>query len=636
MLNVATPFGQKILCKWRHKPFFMCGIIGYIGKDQAFPFLVRGLKKLEYKGYDSAGIALVNKNELLIYKQKGRVSSLVQDTRNKTTKGNIGIGHIRSATHGKPSDENAHPHSDAEGELAIVHNGSIENYVSLKKELTQKGYQCISNTDTELLVHLIKHIWKNYGVSLEVAVGMAMDRIIGSYAIAVASKNDNNRLIVAKKGKPLLIGLKENDFFIASDALPLVQYTNNVVILEDGEIGVLSLNEGFRITNLKEENLPIKIQRLEINLETIDNGAYDHFMLKEIFEQPKVIARTLKNRLESYSNKIQLEELSLIENKIQRAKRIVFTAEKGAWYSTLSINCMFESLIDIPIEVKYAPNFKDQNFQFFRDDIVIGVSPSGENEDVLNILEEAKFSGATTIAIVNTERSTLACMSDAYLGTKIGVERGIVSSKTFTTHLTVFALLAMHIGKTRKILSYGRLSRFSSELADIPKKTSQVLRSVIQVEEVAKQIKESKKALFLGSGINFCAALEGASKLKSMTRIEAQAYPVTELKCGPIASIDFNSFVLIMIRREDNFDKILHNILEIKAKGAYVMVVSSSRIKELRLVADCVIEVPMTTEIFEPMLNIIPLQLLSYFIADLHGYAIDEPQKMLRDVRRAS
>jgi len=441
---------------------------------------------------------------------------------------------------------------------------------------------------------------------------------------------------VAKKGNPLLVGIKGGDFFIASDALPIVQHTNNVVILEDGEIGVLSLNEGLKITNLRGEILPTNIQKLEINLDTIDKGAYDHFMLKEIFEQPQTIARTLKNRLDLYSNEIHLPKLDIIEGELQKAKRIVFTAGKDSWYSTLSINHVFESLIDISVKTVYARKLLDESFQFSKGDIVIAVSQLGENEDVLNVLELAKKSGAITIGIVNAEKSTLARMSDVYLGTKTGIQMGIVSSKTFTAQLTVFALLAMHIGKTRKVLSYGRLSKFSQELASISEKISQVLRSVIQIEEVAQQIKESKKALFLGSGINFCIALEGVSKLKAMTHIEAQAYPITESKRGVIASVDFNSLVLIILRGEDDFEKVLHNILEIKAKNGYVMVVSCSRIKELKLVADCVIEVPMTTGVFTPMLNIIPLQLLSYFIADLHEYVIDEPKNLVRTMRRAS
>ncbi|MFK7908410.1 MAG: glutamine--fructose-6-phosphate transaminase (isomerizing) [Chitinophagales bacterium] len=610
----------------------MCGITGYIGNKQAFSFLIEGLKKLEYRGYDSAGVALVSKGELNTYKRKGRVSEMVRYTNNKPVEGNIGIGHTRWATHGEPNHINSHPHCDKEGELAIVHNGIIENYGCLREELRDKGYDCVSETDTEVLVHLIKYIWTTYDCSLEEAVGRALDRVVGSYAIAVACKKESDKLIVAKKNSPLLIGIGEEEFFVASDALPIVQHTDDVVILEDKQMAIMSLKDGLKITNLTGRTLPFCIQKLEIEYETVDKGAYEHFMLKEIFEQPKVVARTMKNRLNLDTNQIYLPELAKIEDKLQDARRIIITACGTSWHSGLVAEYLLESLAEIPVEVEYASEFRYRKPLIFKDDIVIAISQSGETADTLAALELAKSKDATTIGVVNVESSTIARMTDVCLGTKAGPEIGVASTKAFTTQLAVFAMLAMHMGRTREVLSVEQLSELSEELARIPGKISEALTSTIQAEAIAEKLKDSTNALFLGRGINFPIALEGALKLKEISYIHAEGYPAAEMKHGPIALIDENMPVITVANDEDNFEKMMSNILEVKARKGYVVAIASKRAKELRAVVDYVIDVPTTMSVFTPLLNVIPLQLLSYYIADLRECDIDKPRNLAKSV----
>lgn len=609
----------------------MCGIVGYIGNREAFPILIKGLKRLEYRGYDSAGVALLN-GGLNVYKKAGKVSELEKVTNGQELTASIGIGHTRWATHGEPNDRNAHPHLSQSGELAIIHNGIIENYDPIRSELEKRGYVFQSDTDTEVLVNLIEEVRKDDSVELEDAVRIALNEVIGAYAIVVIDRNNPNQLIAARKGSPLVVGIGEDEFFIASDASPIIEYTNNVVYLDDKEYAVVNRSGGFKVKTLGNVEKSPAIQKLEMSLEMIEKGGFDHFMLKEIFEQPRVIADSMRGRMNAIQGWIKLGGVEEYITRIDNAERIMLIACGTSWHSSLIGEYLIEDLARVPVEVEYASEFRYRNPIINEKDVVVAISQSGETADTLAAIELAKERGALIYGICNVIGSSIARVTHAGSYTHAGPEIGVASTKAFATQITILTLMALQIAKKKGTISASRLREILYEMENIPKKIEEVLKLDEQIQEIADIYKNASNFLYLGRGYNFPVALEGALKLKEISYIHAEGYPAAEMKHGPIALIDEEMPVVFLATNQSAYEKIVSNVQEVKARKGKIIAVVHKGDKEIRKLADHVIEVPETEEVLSPLLSIIPLQLLAYHIAILRGCNVDQPRNLAKSV----
>ncbi len=609
----------------------MCGIVGYIGHREAYPILIKGLHRLEYRGYDSAGVALLN-SSLRLYKSHGKVSDLERIVSNSDKSGTIGIAHTRWATHGEPNDQNAHPHYSPTKKLAIIHNGIIENYGSLKKELINRGYVFTSDTDTEVLIHLIEDIQVNEKKDLYSAIRTALQQVIGAYAIVVISQEHPDILFAAKKSSPLVIGIGEKEFFIASDASPIVEYTQNVVYLDDEEVATMSRDGELKIKTIKNQEKTPYIQKLEMQLSAIEKGGFPHFMLKEIFEQPKSIKDSMRGRLNASKGIVSLGGIIDYEQKLINARRIIIVACGTSWHAGLVGEYLIEDLARIPVEVEYASEFRYRNPIIYEDDVVIAISQSGETADTLAAIELAKSKGATIIGICNVVGSSIPRATHAGSYTHAGPEIGVASTKAFTAQVTILGLLALSLANKKGSISKSRFYQLTHEMEAIPEKIEQVLSKDKIIYNIAESFKDSRNFLYLGRGYNFPVALEGALKLKEISYIHAEGYPAAEMKHGPIALIDKNMPVVVIAPKKGLYDKVISNIQEVKArKGVIIAVVTEgdSIVKEM---ADYVIEIPETDEIFVPLVASVPLQLLSYHIAVLRGCNVDQPRNLAKSV----
>jgi glucosamine--fructose-6-phosphate aminotransferase (isomerizing) len=611
----------------------MCGIVAYIGPDQAYNFLIQGLKRLEYRGYDSAGIALMN-HDMKVYKEHGKVQDLVNKIGTSDTSGNKGIGHTRWATHGEPNQRNAHPHLSPSGDLAVIHNGIIENYATLKEAMLKNGHEFKSDTDTEVLIHLIEDIRDNEKCTLFEAVRLALNEVIGAYAIVILSKNDPDILIGARKGSPLVVGIgnKPGEFYMASDATPIVEYTRKVTYLEDGEIALIN-GEELVIKTIDNIQKTPYIHNLEITLEAIEKGGYDHFMLKEIFEQPKSIHDSFRGRIDSQNLKIEMRSLNEFDDKIKQLKRIIIIGCGTSWHAGLVGEYLFEDFARIPVEVEYASEFRYRNPVIFPDDLVIAISQSGETADTLAALELAKKAGATIFGICNVVGSSIPRLTDAGAYTHAGPEIGVASTKAFTAQVTVLVMLALGFAKRRGTITDERLKAVLEELENLPQKVEKVLKSCEQsVLEISNRFCDVSNFLYLGRGYNFPVALEGALKLKEISYIHAEGYPAAEMKHGPIALIDEEMPVVVIATQSDIYEKVLSNIQEVKARKGKIIAIVTEGDTKVRELAEYVIEIPKTEDALVPLLSTLPLQLLSYHIAVLRGCNVDQPRNLAKSV----
>jgi glucosamine--fructose-6-phosphate aminotransferase (isomerizing) len=612
----------------------MCGIVGYIGTKEAYPILLKGLKRLEYRGYDSAGIATLEGDELKIVKQKGKVAGLEDKIETSgILKGNIGIGHTRWATHGPPNDINSHPHESEDGQMAIIHNGIIENYGALREELTKRGHVFKSDTDTEVLIHLISNIQKNENTSLFESVRIALKQVVGAYAIVVLDKNNKDQLIAAKKGSPLVIGLgKDKEYFIASDATPIVEYTKNVIYLDDEEIAILDREEGFKLMNIKNQEKTPYVQELELQLEVLEKGGYEHFMLKEIYEQPRSVRDSMRGRLRADLGQVELGGIRDYISKFVNADRILIVACGTSWHAGMVGEYLFEDLARIPVEVEYASEFRYRNPVIYENDVVIAISQSGETADTLAAIEMAKSRGATIIGICNVIGSSIPRLTHAGSYTHAGPEIGVASTKAFTSQVTVLTLMALHVAKQKGSIAESRFQRLLIELNSIPEKIEKILESNDLVLEISKIYQSVHNALYLGRGYNFPVALEGALKLKEISYIHAEGYPAAEMKHGPIALIDEEMPVFFIAPKGGSYEKIVSNIQEVKARKGKIIAIVTEGEEQVKQMADHTIEIPEVDECLMPLLTVIPLQLLSYHIAVLRGCNVDQPRNLAKSV----
>ncbi len=609
----------------------MCGIVGYVGPKQAYPILIKGLYRLEYRGYDSAGIAILN-GGIKLYKHKGKVADLETFINERDTSGTIGIAHTRWATHGEPNNENAHPHFSHSKKLAIIHNGIIENYASLREELISRGYVFSSKTDTEVLIHLIEDIRINENVDLVEAVRLALNQVIGAYAIVIVSQEDPDLLIAAKKGSPLVIGIGNKEMFIASDATPIIEYTKKVVYLNDEEVAILRRNEDLKIITIKNKDKTPYIQKLEMNLSAIEKGGFEHFMLKEIYEQPRSIGDSMRGRLNAEKGIVSLGGVIDYIEKIKNAKRIIIIACGTSWHAGLVGEYLFEDLARIPVEVEYASEFRYRNPVIYEDDVVIAISQSGETADTLAAIELAKSKGATIIGICNVVGSSIPRATHAGSYTHAGPEIGVASTKAFTSQVTILALMALMIADKKGSISKSRFYQIINELENIPAKVEKTLLANEQIIKISNIFKDSRNFLYLGRGYNFPVALEGALKLKEISYIHAEGYPAAEMKHGPIALIDAEMPVVIIATNQGVYEKIVSNIEEVKARKGKIIAIVTEGDTAVRQLADFVIEIPDTEELLVPLLATIPLQLLAYHIAVMRGCNIDQPRNLAKSV----
>jgi glucosamine--fructose-6-phosphate aminotransferase (isomerizing) len=611
----------------------MCGIVAYIGKKQAFPIVLKGLKRLEYRGYDSAGVALLNDGNLNIYKRSGKVSNLEEFALQNNVEGHAGIGHTRWATHGAPNDVNAHPHFSNDGSLALIHNGIIENYDILKKDLTAKGYSFKSETDTEVLVHLIDDIRKNENVWFGEALRRALHHVVGAYAIVVISKDEPNKLVAARKSSPLVVGIgNEGDFYLASDATPIVEYTKNVVYLEDEEIAIVDLVEGLRIYNIGDQEKTPYVQQLELELEALEKGGYEHFMIKEINEQPRSIEDCFRGRLNATEGWVSLGGIRDYEQKMINANRLIIVACGTSWHAGLVGEYLIEDLARINVEVEYASEFRYRNPIITENDIVIAISQSGETADTLAALELAKSKGATILGICNVVGSSISRITDAGSYTHAGPEIGVASTKAFTAQVTILTLMALSLGHKKGTISDSKFHTLLAELEAIPNKVKTVLESNKAIEKIAEEYKNASNALYLGRGSSFPVALEGALKLKEISYIHAEGYPAAEMKHGPIALIDENMPVFVIATHGNSYEKVVSNIQEVKARKGKIVAIVTQGDEHVKGLADHTIEIPETDEFLVPLLATIPFQLLSYHIAVMRGCNVDQPRNLAKSV----
>ena len=611
----------------------MCGIVAYIGTKEACPVIIKGLQRLEYRGYDSAGIALLQNDGLNLFKTKGKVSDLQNFLEGKNTQSTIGMGHTRWATHGVPNDTNAHPHYSESKNLAIIHNGIIENYAILKEEMIKRGHTFISDTDTEVLIHLIEDIQLNEKIGLEEALLEALNEVTGAYAIVVMSKNDPDTMYAARKGSPLVLGIGENEFFMASDATPIVEYTKNVVYLNDEEVAIVTRNNGFTIKNIQNQLKTPYIQELELKLEMLEKGGYEHFMLKEIHEQPRSIKDSMRGRLNAMEGFIKLGGIKEYEQKLVHANRIIIVACGTSWHAGLVAEYLFEDLARIPVEVEYASEFRYRNPVILESDVVIAISQSGETADTLAAIQLAKQKGATIIGICNVVGSSIPRSSHAGSYTHAGPEIGVASTKAFTAQVTVLTLMALYIAHKRGTISDSRYHQLITELETIPDKVKQVIENTNeQVKFIAESLKDAPNFLYLGRGYNFPVALEGALKLKEISYIHAEGYPAAEMKHGPIALIDEKMPVVVVATNQSAYEKIVSNIQEVAARKGRVIAIVNKADSTINSLAEHVIEIPETEEPLSPLLSVIPLQLLSYYIAVYLGKNVDQPRNLAKSV----
>ena len=612
----------------------MCGIVGYIGHRDAYPIIIEGLKRLEYRGYDSAGIALFDGTELNVSKTKGKVNDLEDRVSSEIkTLGSLGIGHTRWATHGVPNDVNAHPHYSNSGNLVIIHNGIIENYDAIRKELIKRGYTFKSDTDTEVLVNLIEDVQKQEDVKLGKAVQVALNQVIGAYSIAVFDKKKPDEIVIARLGSPLAVGIGDNEFFIASDASPFIEYTKNAIYLEDEEMAIIRLGKEVKIRKIKDDSLVDPyVQQLQMNLEQIEKGGYSHFMLKEIYEQPNAILDTFRGRLKINEAIIKMSGVEDNMKKFLNADRIIVVACGTSWHAGLVSEYVFEDLARIPVEVEYASEFRYRNPVITEKDVVIAISQSGETADTLAAIKLAKSKGAFVFGVCNVVGSSIARETHAGAYTHAGPEIGVASTKAFTTQITVLSLMALRLARAKGTISSSDFRRYLIELNLIPDKVTKALEADSYVKQISEIYKDAKNFLYLGRGYNFPVALEGALKLKEISYIHAEGYPAAEMKHGPIALIDEHMPVVVIATKKGHYDKVVSNIQEIKSrKGKIIGIVTEGdvHVKEL---ADHVIEVPETEEPFSPLLTTIPLQLLSYHIAVMLGKNVDQPRNLAKSV----
>jgi len=608
----------------------MCGIVGYTGTKEAYPIIIKGLKRLEYRGYDSTGVALMN-GRLKVYKKKGRVAELEETLVGKNLHSHVGIGHTRWATHGEPSDHNAHPHSSANGKLAMIHNGIIENYSQLKQELVRKGYTFTSETDTEVLLNFIEEIKKNNKCSLEEAVRVALKRVTGAYVILLLDEDDPGTIIAARKGSPLVIGIGKEEHFLGSDASPMLEYTKEVVYVNDYELAIVKPDE-LILKNLGNEKITPYVQKLDIELAAIEKGGYDHFMLKEIFEQPQTIFDCLRGRLDVVAGTITMSGIQQYADQIMNAKRIVIVACGTSWHAGLVAEYIFEELCRINVEVEYASEFRYRNPVINKDDVIIAISQSGETADTLVAIENAKSKGAIILGVVNVVGSSIARTSHGGAYTHAGPEIGVASTKAFTAQLAVLTMIALKIAHDKGTIGQERYMHLLNELYQIPDKVALVLKSKDQIKKIAEKYMDARDFLYLGRGYNFPVALEGALKLKEISYIHAEGYPAAEMKHGPIALVEESLPVVFVATKDAYHEKIISNMQEIKArKGKVIAVVTEGDETALSLCNDVMI-VPEADEIVAPMLSVVPLQLLAYYIGIAKGYDVDKPRNLAKSV----
>lgn len=612
----------------------MCGIVGYIGHRDAYPVIIKGLHRLEYRGYDSAGIVLYDGNDLKLSKTKGKVSDLEAKAENEnTTIGKMGMGHTRWATHGVPNDINSHPHFSNSGKLVIIHNGIIENYEPLKQELIKRGYTFKSDTDTEVLVNLIEEVKKKENCKLGKAVQVALNQVVGAYAIAVIDVENPDEIIVARLGSPLAIGIGEDEFFIASDATPFIEYTSNAIYLEDEEMAIVRLHKPLKVRKIKDDSLVDPyIQELQLNLEQIEKGGYDHFMMKEIYEQPSVIKDTYRGRLLANQGIIQMSGVEDNLEKFLNAKRILIVACGTSWHAGLVAEYIIEEFSRIPVEVEYASEFRYRNPIINKDDVVIAISQSGETADTLAAIKLAKENGAFVFGVCNVVGSSISRETNAGAYTHAGPEIGVASTKAFTTQITILTLLALRLAKAKGTMNNSDFQRYLLELELMPEKVQEALSTNDVAKQIAEIYKDATNCLYLGRGYNFPVALEGALKLKEISYIHAEGYPAAEMKHGPIALIDEQMPVIVIAPNKGHYDKVVSNIQEIKSRSGKIIAVVTKGDTQVKALADHVIEIPETNEPFTPLLTTIPLQLLSYHIAVLRGCNVDQPRNLAKSV----
>jgi glucosamine--fructose-6-phosphate aminotransferase (isomerizing) len=610
----------------------MCGIVAYVGHREACPIVIKGLKRLEYRGYDSAGVALMNGQGLKVYKKKGKVVALERELEGKETHSTIGMGHTRWATHGEPNDVNAHPHYSFHRKLAIIHNGIIENYAAIKQALLKKGHTFTSETDTEVLGQFIEDIWENNGGTLEDAVRLALQEVVGAYAIVVMSETDSTQLIAARKGSPLVIGVgEENEFFLASDATPIVEYTKDVIYLNDYEIAVIKEGD-LKIVNLDNTTTTPYVHKIEMELAAIEKGGYDHFMLKEIFEQPRSIADSMRGRVQADAGILQLGGLRDYMDKLARSERIVIIGCGTSWHAGLVAEYIFEELARIPVEVEYASEFRYRNPIIKEGDIVIAISQSGETADTLAAIELAKSKGATIFGVCNVVGSSIARATDAGAYTHAGPEIGVASTKAFTAQVTVLTIMALEAAQRKGTISESLFRQLLVELESIPAKVEMVLQAADKIKEIAYIFTYARNFIYLGRGLNFPVALEGALKLKEISYIHAEGYPAAEMKHGPIALIDEDMPVVVIATKDSSYEKVVSNIQEVKARKGRVIAITTEGDTDLPGMVDFTIEIPKVHSMLMPLISAIPLQLLAYYIAVMRGRNVDQPRNLAKSV----
>lgn len=609
----------------------MCGIVGYTGPRQAYPIILKGLKRLEYRGYDSSGVALLHNGELDIYKKKGKVSELENSLEGKEPEATIGIGHTRWATHGEPSDRNAHPHRSANGKLAIIHNGIIENYAQIKTELEREGYVFKSDTDTEVLINFIESIQTNTNCSLEEAISVALKRVTGAYCILIIEQSNPDTIIAARKGSPLVIGLGKGEHFLASDASPIIEYTKDVVYVNDYELAIIRPNE-LILKNLGNETITPYVTRLDMELAAIEKGGYDHFMIKEIFEQPSTILDCLRGRLDAGEGIIKMAGVQDHLEQLQNANRIMIVACGTSWHAGLVAEYVIEELCRIPVEVEYASEFRYRNPIVGPGDVIIAISQSGETADTLVALERAKENGAFIFGVVNAVGSSIARISHAGAYTHAGPEIGVASTKAFTGQLAVLMMIALKIAISKESISPERYRQLLVELNDIPKKINAILDNADQIKAIAEKYKDASDFLFLGRGYNFPIALEGALKLKEVSYIHAEGYPAAEMKHGPIALVDENLPVVFVATRDAYHEKIVSNMQEIKARKGKIISIITEGDQVSPGLSDDYFSIPPVDELIAPLLTVIPLQLLSYYVGIAKGIDVDKPRNLAKSV----
>ncbi|MEK7140455.1 MAG: glutamine--fructose-6-phosphate transaminase (isomerizing) [Patescibacteria group bacterium] len=609
----------------------MCGIVGYIGKREAWPILIKGLERLEYRGYDSAGAALMQGNTLTVFKKKGKVAELSKFVKDKNVRSAVGIAHTRWATHGEPSDRNAHPHLSASKKIAVVHNGIIENYRPLKKALTEKGYKFDSDTDTEVLVNLIEDVKKNASVSIDEAVRLSLLEAVGAYAIVVLDSDEPNTIIAAKKGSPMVIGVGDGEYFLASDATPIVEYTDKVIYLDDGEMAII--REGkLTVKTIKNKIKNPYVQKLEMKLEELEKGGFPHFMLKEIYEQPRSIKDSMRGRISAKDGKVKLGGIEKYEKRLLNAKRIIIVACGTSFHAGLEAKYFFEEYAKVPVEVEYASEWRYRNPVIFENDLVIAISQSGETADTLAALNLAKEKGATVFGICNVVGSSIPRATHAGSYTHAGPEIGVASTKAFTAQITVLLLMCLWLAKEKKTLDDKRIKKLLTELEGIPEKVALVLKSNDLIKKISEKLKDKNNFIYLGRGYGYPLALEGALKLKEISYIHAEGGPASEMKHGPIALVDKNMPIVFIANRGTSYEKVLSNMMEVKARKGIIVAIITKGDTEVNKIADYSIEIPETSDAMMPLVAAIPLQLLAYHIASLRGCDIDKPRNLAKSV----